>query len=112
MKISKSQNLTNAKISRPKVCGVRVLKGAANVALCGCKVIDFTRYCIKILDVHFSCSTILAEDRNYLYTASNTEGLICQSSERNLTLTGKIRIFETFSLPKILYLAGTNLVPI
>ena len=70
------------------------------------------RECIKILGIYFSYNSSLAGDKNFMDSVTNIEQLLAIWSIRSLTVPGTIQVFKSLAVPKILYVAGMNLVPI
>ena len=107
------RNFSSLKLNMEKsvLCGMGVLKGV-QVAFCGCKVVDLTRECIKILGIYFSYNSSLAGDKNFMDSVANIEQLLAIWSQRSLTIAGRIQVFNSLAVSKILYVADMNLVPI
>ena len=82
------------------------------VAFCGCKVVDLTRECIKILGIYFSYNSSLAGNKNFMDSVANVEWLLAIWSMGSLRVAGRIQVFKSLAVSKILYVAGMNLVPI
>ena len=82
------------------------------MAFCGCKVLDLTRECIKILGIYFSYNSSLAGNKNFMDSVANIEQLLAIWSIRSLTTAGRIQVFKSLAVSKILHVAGMNLVPI
>ena len=76
-----------------------------------CKWISLKTDSIKVLGNHISYNTTLAHKLNSLESLSAMKSLLNIWKERNLTLSGKIQIFKSQILFKILYLATMNSVP-
>ena len=107
------QNFSSFKLNMEKteLCGTGVLKWV-QVAFCGCKVVGLTRECIKILRIYFTYSSPLAGDKNFMDSVANIEQLLAIWSIRRVAIAGRIQIFKSLAVSKILYVAGMNLVPI
>ena len=67
---------------------------------------------IKILGTHFSYNEKLKEERNFYLIIANTQRVLKLWKLRNLTLDGKILIFKTLALSKIIFQAFVTPVPI
>ena len=76
-----------------------------------CKWISLKTDSIKVLGNHISYNTTLAHKLNFLESLSAMKSLLNIWKERNLTLSGKIQVFKSQILSKILYLATMNSVP-
>ena len=74
------------------------------MAVCGIKCIDLTRETTKILGVHFSYNQKLKTQKNFVKSITNMQNVLNLWRMRNITLEGKIIIFKTLALSKIVYL--------
>ena len=111
--IDQFRNFSSLKLNMEKseLCAIGVLKGV-QVAFCGCKVVYLTRECIKILGIYFSYNSSLAGDKNFMDSVANVERLLAIWSMGSLRVAGRIQVFKSLAVSKILYVAGMNLVPI
>ena len=96
--------------SKFEIAGIGSLKDA-KVALCGLKRLDLTNENIKILGVHISYNAKLQDDINFCMTVKNICNVIKLWRMRHLSLEGKITIFKSLALSKIVYLALLTIVP-
>ena len=87
-----------------------MLKGV-QVAVCGMKCIDLRNEAIKILGVYFSYNQKIKDDKNFDNTVSNIQGALHLWRMRNLTLEGRIVVFKTFAISKIVFLALLTKIP-
>ena len=92
-----------------EIAGIGVLK-SVNVALCGMKCLDLTKECIKILGVHISYNRKLQDDKKFCDTVKNISNVIKLWRMRHLSLEGKIIIFKSLAVSKIVYLALITLI--
>ena len=97
-------------LSKCEIAGLGILKDV-KVALCGLKNIDLTRECIKILGVHLSYNKKLQDDMNFCNTIKNICNVIKIWRMRNLSLEGKIIVFKSLAISKIVYLALLTNIP-
>ena len=68
--------------------------------------VDLVLDTIKILGTHFSYNEKLKEDeRNFCLIVANVQHVLKLWKLRNLTLEGKILIFKTLALSKIIFQA-------
>ena len=93
-----------------EIAGIGVLKDA-NVALCGLKSVNLTKESIKILGVHLSYNEKLQNELNFCTTIKNICNVIKLWRMRHLSLEGKITIFKSLAISKIVYLALLTIVP-
>ena len=93
-----------------KSAGIGALKGF-KVRICGIKCIDLTKEAVKILGVLVSYDKNLQLENYFRKTILNIEKILKIWRQRNLTLEGKIIIFETLALSKITFLAQVVVTP-
>ena len=93
-----------------EVAGIGVLK-RVNLELCGMECVDLTKSCLKIMGIHFSYNKILQNQKNFITHVKNIEKILRVWRMRNLTLQGKITIFKTLSISKIVHLALVTTFP-
>ena len=73
--------------------------------------INLTNDTIKILGIHFSYNKKIRTERNYLTTVKKIQKVLNVWITRTLTLEGKILIFKSLGISKIVYLSLTITVP-
>ena len=93
-----------------EVAGIGVLKGI-QVAACSMKFINLRNEAIKILGVYFSYNQKIKDDRNFYNIISNIQGVLNLWRMRNLTLEGRIVVFKTLAISKIVFLALLTKIP-
>ena len=81
------------------------------MAVCGLQNIDLTNDAIKILGIHFSYKEKIQTERNFLTTVKKLQKALNVWMTRALTLEGKILIFKTLGISKIVYLSLIIIVP-
>ena len=96
--------------SKCELCGIGVLKGV-KTALCNVKNIDLTNDSIRVLGVHYSYDKNICRDKNFISTIMKIENVLKMWNMRRLTLYGKIVIFKTLAISKIIYIAHMSSVP-
>ena len=96
--------------SKCEVAGIGVMKGV-KVALCGVQCVNLLTNTIKILGIYFSYNKKLENEKNFLDHIANLQKVINIWEMRNLSLLGKIIIFKTLALSKIIHLALITNVP-
>ena len=82
-----------------------------NLELCGMECVDLTKSCLKILGIHFCYNKILQNEKNFITHVKNIEKILRVWRMRNLTLHGKITIFKTLAISKIVHLALVTTFP-
>ena len=97
-------------IKKCEIAGIGVLKNV-NVALCGMKNVNLTKETIKILGVHLSYNKKLQDEKNFCDSIKNIVNVLKLWRMRSLTLEGKITIFKSLAISKIVYLALLTPIP-
>ena len=81
------------------------------VAFCGIRCVDLVLDTIKILGTHFSYNEKLKEERNFCLILTNIQPVLNLWKLRNLTLEGKVLIFKTLALSKIIFQVFVTPIP-
>ena len=92
-----------------KIAGTGVLK-SVKMAVCGMKSADLCKDTITITDVHFSYQKTKQFERNVLET-TKIQNVLKIRRKRSLILEGKIIVFKTLAISKIVYLSMMIKVP-
>ena len=98
-------------LSKCEIAGIEVQKGV-KVAVCCIQCVDLVLDTIEILGTHFSYNEKLKEERNFYLIVANIQRVFKLWKLRNLTLQGKILIFKTLTLSKIIFQAFLIPIPI
>ena len=93
-----------------EIAGIGVLKGV-NRALCGFKPVDLTKSTIKVLGMHYSYNKTLQNEKKFSDTITKIENLLRVWRQRNLSLEGKITVFKSLAISKIVYIAFLSDIP-
>ena len=93
-----------------EIAGIGTLKGV-NVALCGMKCLNLTKETVKILGVHFSYNKKLEHEMNFQSHIVKTESVLRVWRMRNLTIEGKVLVFKSLAISKIVHLSLITTVP-
>ena len=75
------------------------------------KCIDLRNEAIKILGVYFSYNQEIKDDKNFYNIIANIQGALNLWRIRNLILEGRIVLFKTFAVSKIVFLALLTKIP-
>ena len=75
------------------------------------KCIDLRNEAIKILGVYFSYNQEIKDDKNFYNIIANIQGALNLWRIRNLILEGRIVLFKTFAISKIVFLALLTKIP-
>ena len=97
-------------ISKCEICGLGPLKGV-EMAVCGMQTVDLTKGAIKILDIYFSYNINLMNQKNYCKAITSIHGILKLWRMRNLSIEGKIVVFKTLAISKLVYLALFTVIP-
>ena len=97
-------------LSKSEITGIGVLKGV-QVAVCGMRCVDLKNDTLKILGTHFSYNEKLRQERNFYTTVTNIHRALKIWRMRNLTLEGKIVIFKTLTISKIVFHSMITPIP-
>ena len=88
-----------------------IFSKAKSFLLCGLKPVDLTNSTMQILGLHFSYNETLKNENKLSDTITKIENLLRVWRQRQLTLEGKITIFKTLAISKIVYNAYLSSVP-
>ena len=88
-------------LKKSEIAGIGALKGV-QVAVCGLRCIDLNNDTLKILGTHFSYNEKLKEEISYKIV-TDIQRVLNIWKMRNLTLEGKIVIFKTIAISKIVF---------
>ena len=97
-------------LKKSEIAGIGALKGV-QVAVCGLRCIDLNNDTLKILGTHFSYNEKLKEEKNFYKTVTDIQPVLKIWKKRNLTLEGKIVIFKTIAISKIVFQSFITTVP-
>ena len=90
--------------SKCEIAGFGILKGVTG-ALCGLTPVDLTQSTIKLLGMHYSYNETLKNEKNFTETVKKIERVLQIWRQRFLTLQGKITIFKSLAISKIVFIA-------
>jgi len=100
------------KINKTKceVAGIGCKKGV-KVALCGMRCVDLKNDIVKILGICFSYNEKLAHEKNFVNHIIKIQNILKVWKMRNLSLEGKVTVFKSLAISKIVHLALVTTVP-
>ena len=81
------------------------------MAVCGTRCVDLKIDTLKILGTHFSYNKKLEDEKNFYTAVTNIQHILKIWKMRNLTLGGKIVIFKTLVISKIVFQSLVTPVP-
>ena len=99
-----------ANIGKCEIAGIGSLKGVTE-AVCGLKSVDLSNDTIRILGIHFSYSKKVQMQNNFISAIKKIQQVLRLWNSRMLTLEGRIMIFKTLAISKIVYFALITNVP-
>ena len=88
-----------------------MLPKGVKLALCGMECIDLMLSAIKILGVYYSYDKNFGNQENFINLVLKTEKLLRLWRMRNLSIAGKITVFKTLAISKIVHLALVKVIP-
>ena len=91
-------------LTKCKIAGIGALK-RFQVAVCGMRCIDLCNEVIKVLGTYFSYNSRINEECNFLKIVSNVQSVLNLWRYRNLTLEGRIVVFKTLAISKMVFQA-------
>ena len=94
-----------------QIAGIGVLK-SGKVAVCGMKCIDLCNDTTNITGIHFSYNKKKRNEKNFLHTITKIRNVLKAWLMCRLTLEGKIIVFKSLAISKIVFLALISKVPI
>ena len=102
-------------ISKCEICGLDPLKGL-ETAVCGMQSVDLTRDAIKILGIYFSYNINInniniMNQKNYSQTITSIHDILKLWRMRNLSTEGKMVVFKTLAISKLVYLPLLTVIP-
>ena len=100
------------KINKGKceLAGIGVKKNETT-ALCDLKNVSLLHDTVRVLGVHFSYNHNLYIDRNFLCCIKKLQDVLRAWGMRFLTLGGKVVVFKTMALSKIIYIGCMSNIP-
>ena len=93
-----------------EIAGTGVLKGV-QMTVCGMRYIDLCNTAIKILGTYFSYNSRIKEVYDFLKIVPNGKSVLKLWRFRNLTLKGRIVVFKSLAISKIIFQALIASVP-
>ena len=103
-------SVLKASIGKCEIAGIGSLKGVTET-VCGLKSVDLSNDTIKILGIHFSYNKKVHMQNNFIAMIKKIQQVLRSWNSRTLTLEGRITIFRTLAISKIVYLALITNVP-
>ena len=91
-------------ISKCEIAGIGVLNGVKE-ALCGMKSINLNTETIKILGTHFSYNKTIQQEKNFYHHITQIQNVLKVWRMRDLSIEGKIVVFKSLAISKIIHLA-------
>ena len=97
-------------MSKCEIGGFGSLKGVEK-AVCGMENINLTKDAVKIIGISFSYNKAIQNELNFKTTISKIQAVLELWRMRRLSLEGKIIVFKSLSISKIVYLFLLTNVP-
>ena len=80
-------------------------------AVCGMKNIDLTKDAVKIIEISFSYNKAIQNELNFRMNISKIQVVLKLWRTQRLLLEGKILVFKSLAISKIVYLSLFTSVP-
>ena len=96
--------------SKCEIAGIGT-KNGAQVALWDIKCVNLRNESIQILGVHFSYNKQIILETNFTDVVQKIENVVSVWRWRNLTLSGKITIFNSLAFSKMVFLSFLSNIP-
>ena len=96
--------------SKCEIAGIGVLKGM-QLALCSMRCIDLVSNTVKILGLYYSYNEELEIQENCKWDMINIEKILQIWKMRDLSIAGKIAVFKTLEISKIVHFALVKTIP-
>ena len=93
--------------SKCEIVGIGSMNGTSmsvKMALCGMKSINLNFETIKILGTHFSYNKKLEQEKNFYEHINKIQNVLNIWRMRDLSLEGKITVFKSLAISKIVHL--------
>ena len=96
--------------SKCEICGLGPLKGV-EMTVCGMQTVYLTKDAIKILGIYFSYNIDLMNQKHYCKTIASIHDILKLWGMRNLSIEGRIVVFKTLAIYKLVFLALLTVIP-
>ena len=93
-----------------EIAGIGVKK-VVKIALCGMECINLTGNIKKILGIFFLTIKKLEQEKNFLNHIVKTQNILKLWKLRNLTIEGRIVVFKSLAISKLIHLALVTEIP-
>ena len=94
-----------------ELAGIGAKKDVIGESVSGLKKINLCEESIKILGLHYSYKNDILVERNYITVVKKITKVLAMWKWRNLSLAGKVTVFKTLAISKIVYIAFLSTVP-
>ena len=74
------------------------------MAVCGTKCVNLIKEAVKVLGVHFSHNKNLEQVKNFCEYIVKTENILKLWRMRQLTLEGRLTVFKSLAVSKLIHL--------
>ena len=93
-----------------EIAGIGTLKWV-NVAFCGLKCLNLMKETVKTLGSHFSYNKKLEHEINLQSHIVKIASVLTVWPMKNLTIEGKVLVFKSLAISKIVHLSLITMVP-
>ena len=98
-------------ISKCEICGLGPLKGV-EMAVCGMQTADLTKDVTRILGIYLSYNINLMNQKKCCKAVTSIYFILKLWRMRNVSIEGKIVVFKTLNISKLVYLALLTVIAI
>ena len=94
-----------------ELAGIGAKKDVIGESVPGLKKINLCEDSIKILGLHYSYKREILIEKNYVTVVKKISKVLAMWKWRNLSLAGKVTVFKSLAISKIVYIAFLSTVP-
>jgi len=97
--------------SKCELAGIGAKKDDLGESVTELKRVSLTTDSVKILGIHYSYNKTILTEKNYTTVVKKIVSCLAMWKWRNLSLAGKVTIFKTLAISKIVYVAFLSTIP-
>ena len=97
--------------SKCELAGIGAKKDELGEPVSELKHVKLTTDSVKILGIHYSYNKDILREKNYITVVKKITSCLAMWKWRNLSLAGKVTIFKTLAISKVVYVAFLSTIP-
>jgi len=97
--------------SKCELAGIGAKKDATGESMSELKNVNLTTDSVKILGIHYSYNRDILLEQNYTSVVKKITKCLAMWKWRNLSIAGKVTIFKTLAISKVVYVAFLSTIP-